>query len=68
MKDYKSNFRWVRLKKSIADIYMYFDNIDSQWGIGIEFHGISVVAEWWFKEPKECKKVYDILKKYYIEN
>lgn len=65
-KEKKANYRWTRPRKNLSDVDMYFDNIFSTWVIAIDFTGISEGNSWQYEDPKECLKVYEILKDYLI--
>lgn len=64
----KANYRWTRKKSMLSDVAMYYDNIEEQWTLSVDFAGISGDGcAWMYLSPKECLTAYETLKKWWIE-
>ncbi len=63
-KDYKSNYRWTRLRADITEVNMVFDNSENTWSVQFSF-GRECNA-WHFHSPKDALALHNILQEYFI--
>lgn len=61
-----ANYRWTRKRADLSDVSMLKDNKYDTWYFGIEFPHITDGCGWHFNDPKECHKVYEIVKDYMV--
>lgn len=62
-----ANYRWTRLRRNIAEISMHKDNVYDTWVLSLDFFHIDGNGILWhFEKPKDCLKIYEVLKEYYI--
>lgn len=61
-----TNYRWIRLKKDLTQVDMYYDNPEKKWMVSLEFNGISGCSGWLFESPKEGLKIYNQLQEYFL--
>ncbi len=64
-KDKIGNFRWTRMRSDIADVSMCYDNKEELWYVTLQFTG-DLYTAWYYKEPKEALKLYNLLDEYLI--
>jgi len=60
------DWEFVRCRKDIESINFYYDSEEGRYETGIVFYGKSIA--WMFEKPEEARKVYKILKSYYLDS
>ncbi len=65
-KDKRANYRWCRSRNAISDINMIYDNTYDTYCVGLEFSGVADGNSWHYDDPKECLRIYEILRDYMI--
>lgn len=66
-KRYKVNYRWARKKENIVDVFMFYDNPEGVYSVGLEFNGISDNISWHWADPLVALSVYNQLKDYMLK-